>query len=244
MTKGIARLYPEDRADVGSALESRAIVAHARCAIASLRVSVGAMTERCAARMRLVSAARRRLSFVLLQRAMRVTRITKETDAMAIVVRKIKKPAAKPKAADVSVDETKALVGSVVMLAYCALLADGEVEEAEVDALRGIIRSGFASMLGVTVSDEDIDGVIERAGEAFDELGYEGMMRSAAEVVSQSEARKDIALTFTAYVIMSDGDFDLEGSEAEYYDDLAELLGVDEERAAEIWNETMASFEE
>ncbi len=163
---------------------------------------------------------------------------------MAIVVRKIKKPASKPKAADVSVDETKALIGSVVMLAYCALLADGEVEEEEVEALRGIIRSGFASMLGVTVSDEEIDGVIERAGEAFDELGYEGMMRSAAEVVSQSDARKNISLTFTAYVIMSDGDFDLEGSEAEYYDDLAELLGVDEERAAEIWNETMASFEE
>jgi uncharacterized tellurite resistance protein B-like protein len=194
--------------------------------------------------MRLVSAARGRLSFVLPRSARSATLLTKETNAMAIVVRKIKKPASKPKAADVSVDETKALIGSVVMLAYCALLADGEVEEEEVEALRGIIRSGFASMLGVTVSDEEIDGVIERAGEAFDELGYEGMMRSAAEVVSQSDARKNISLTFTAYVIMSDGDFDLEGSEAEYYDDLAELLGVDEERAAEIWNETMASFEE
>lgn len=161
---------------------------------------------------------------------------------MALVLRKIKKAAPKTRSST-NEDVTKAVIGSVVMLAYCAICADGEVSEAEIESLRGIISSGFEALLDMQISDEDVDGVIQRADAAFEELGYEGMMNSAVEVVSQREELKHISLKFVATVIMSDGEYDAEGAESNFYDDLAQMLAVDEETSVAIWNEISEQFE-
>jgi hypothetical protein len=152
---------------------------------------------------------------------------------MAIVARKIKKNDKKPKTPDL----TSSVVSAVVVCAFGALASDGEVDDAELETLRGIISSGFETMLGKTISDDEVEQVIDRAHSALEELGYEAMMASAAEILAAAPAAKETALTFAALVIMSDGDFSLEGSEAEYYDDLAVQLEVDEQQAADIWNE-------
>ena len=159
---------------------------------------------------------------------------------MAIVLRKVKKDARKPKARD---DVPAAVLGSVVMLAFCAMVADGEVADEELEGLREIVISGFDRLLGKQISDEEADAVIDRAGAAFEELGYEGMMNNAVAVVSPVDELKTVALTFVALVSMSDGEAELDGAESQYFDDLAVMLGVDEEAAAAIWNETMESFE-
>lgn len=161
---------------------------------------------------------------------------------MALVLRKIKKAAPKTRS-NANEDVTKAVIGSVVMLAYCGICADGEVSEAEIDSLRGIISSGFEALLDQQISDADVNEVILRADAAFEELGYDGMMRSAVEVVSQREELKHIALRFVATVIMSDGEYDAEGAESTFYDDLAQMLEVDEETSVALWNAASEQFE-
>lgn len=61
--------------------------------------------------------------------------------------------------------------------------------------------------------------------------------------MAQSDDLKRTALFFAATVVVSNGNYDPEGSESSYYDDLAEMLGVDEELSVAIWNETAETFE-
>jgi len=153
---------------------------------------------------------------------------------MAIVIRRLKKTPPPPPEEDALSPE---VVGAVVMLGYCAVIVDGEVSDEEVDGLTKIVSSGLAQLSGAEVSDEDVATVLRACGDKLEAVGFDGMVDHAVDILSRNESWKALALRFTGLVIMSDGDFDLEGDEAQFYDGLAVKLGIDEEASAAIWNE-------
>jgi tellurite resistance protein len=153
---------------------------------------------------------------------------------MAIGARKAKKKSAIGKAREQAA--INALAG-ICEAAYLAVAADGEISDEEVDMLANVVHT----MLDGQADLDQILTILEACEEAFENEGFEARMNQIAAKLPSDDARA-AALIVAAGVILGDGEYDAD-SEGAFYDDLAELIGVPEDAAAEIWNEVAANYE-
>lgn len=120
--------------------------------------------------------------------------------------------------------------------AYLAAVADGELGDDELGMLVGIVHE----VMEGEASTEQIQEILEACDSAFAEDGFETRMNHIAEKLPTDESRV-MALYIAAGVILGDDEYDAD-SEGAFYDDFAQMLGVSEELAAEIWNENAENF--
>jgi uncharacterized membrane protein YebE (DUF533 family) len=122
-------------------------------------------------------------------------------------------------------------IAGIAEAGFLAAASDGVLTEEEMNALASVLDSLFDG----EASAKQIRKIINACAEALDEEGFEGRMDGIADLLPDDDSRY-AALMTVASVIMSDDDFDPD-NEGEYYDDLADRIGVDEDTALEIWND-------
>jgi hypothetical protein len=120
--------------------------------------------------------------------------------------------------------------------AYLAAAADGEVTEAEVALLGGIVMGLFDN----EIEESQVLDILEACETAFEEEGFQARMDAIADKLPSQESRLT-ALYVVAGTILGDDEYDAE-NEGQFYDDFAVQIGVDEGTAAEIWNENLENL--
>jgi tellurite resistance protein len=153
---------------------------------------------------------------------------------MAIGARKAKKKSAIGKAREQAVQNA---LDGICEAAFLAAQADGEVSDEEVEMLANVVHT----MLDGQADLDQILSRLEACEEAFENEGFEARMNQIAAKLPSDDARQ-AALIVAAGVILGDGEYDAD-SEGAFYEDLAELIGVPEDVATEIWNDVAANFE-
>lgn len=112
-------------------------------------------------------------------------------------------------------------------IAACILAGEGEYEEIEKDCV-----ADLASDLELKDLDENVSAEFKKV-EKMDEDAFDEYLETAAKAVKKGE--KEGVLLICMNVLASDGV--ITQDEIENYFSFAEILGVEEERASEIFDE-------
>ncbi len=129
-----------------------------------------------------------------------------------------------------SPEETTALqrVDPLGEIMFLMMSADGKVEEAERDAVRGAIRGLTDNLLRTGT----INVMLENYARALAEQGKDARMHEIAEAISEDKSEAEGAFALAAAVALADDDVAEE--ENAFINQLAEWLSIPEERAGEI----------
>jgi tellurite resistance protein len=114
--------------------------------------------------------------------------------------------------------------------------ADGEITTEEYDQVADVI-SGF---LDGKVSNRDIRAIINEAVEMLEEQGYDARLE-ALNVNLVTEELREVAFQVACAVLVADGEYG-EDDEGEAYDDIADALEIDQDRAQELFDEVGAIY--
>ena len=114
--------------------------------------------------------------------------------------------------------------------------ADGEITPEEYDQVADVI-SGF---LDGKVSNRDIRAIINEAVEMLEEQGYDARLE-ALNVNLVTEELREVAFQVACAVLVADGEYG-EDDEGEAYDDIADALEIDQDRAQELFDEVGAIY--
>ena len=145
----------------------------------------------------------------------------------------------KKKKSSLSDEQKQAAIDSVTgitLAAYLAAAADGEVSDSEYTAIAGIVYELFEGKL----NSEQVVSILEGCSEDLAQNGFLAVMEAVVAKLPD-DAAKFTALHAVAGIVLGDEDYDAE-NEGQYYDDLAERLGVSEEDAATIWNSQVEAY--
>ena len=116
--------------------------------------------------------------------------------------------------------------------------ADGEITTEEYDQVADVI-SGF---LDGKVSNRDIRAIINEAVEMLEEQGYDARLEALNANLVTEELR-EVAFQVACAVLVADGEYG-EDDEGEAYDDIADALEIDQDRAQELFDEVGAIYAE
>ncbi len=114
--------------------------------------------------------------------------------------------------------------------------ADGEITTEEYDQVADVI-SGF---LDGKVSNRDIRAIINEAIEMLEEQGYDARLEALNANLVTEELR-EVAFQVACAVLVADGEYG-EDDEGEAYDDIADALEIDQDRAQELFDEVGAIY--
>ncbi len=114
--------------------------------------------------------------------------------------------------------------------------ADGEITTEEYDQVADVI-SGF---LDGKVSNRDIRAIINESIEMLEEQGYDARLEALNANLVTEELR-EVAFQVACAVLVADGEYG-EDDEGEAYDDIADALEIDQDRAQELFDEVGAIY--
>ena len=127
--------------------------------------------------------------------------------------------------------ETLALVtefGPLCEAMYLMMSADGTVSSEEREVLKGALRNLSEDRLRTV----HIESMLEAASKKVGEEGRETRMREIIEALHEDRARSEVAFVLAAAIAFADNA--IADEENETLNQLAEGLGIDEERANEL----------
>lgn len=139
-------------------------------------------------------------------------------------------------ASDDGGDEGIAAIAGVIEAGFLAAMTDGELADAEIEAISDVIDYIFDG----DITRKQIRGILQSCYEAFEADGYDGRMATIADRLPDNETR-ELALQVAAAVILSDGEYDAE-SEGQFFVDLASILGVSRRTTTSIWEDMVDRF--
>ena len=116
--------------------------------------------------------------------------------------------------------------------------ADGEITTEEYDQIADVI-SGF---LDNRVSNRDIRAIINESVQMLDEQGGDARLDALSANLATDELR-EVAFQVACAVLVADGEYG-EDDEGEAYDEIADALEIDEDRAQELFDEVGAIYAE
>jgi tellurite resistance protein len=168
--------------------------------------------------MKLQTATVRRLSEALLQSGRRPSVVT--SSAYETLTRE----------GLLSPEETQALarVDPLAETMFLMMAADGKVEEAERDAVRGAIRG----LTDDIIRSGTIKVMLENYQQKLEEEGREARLQEIAEAIAEEPSDAEGAFALAAAVALADDD--VADEENELINQLAEWFGISDERAGEI----------
>lgn len=111
---------------------------------------------------------------------------------------------------------------------FLMMAVDGKVAEAERDAVRGAIRG----LTGNVLRSGTINVMLETYAERLAAQGRDQRLHEIAEDIAEEPAEAEGAFALAAAVAYADDEID--SSENEFINQLAEWLGISETRAEEI----------
>jgi tellurite resistance protein len=118
--------------------------------------------------------------------------------------------------------------GAICEAMYLMMSADGKVSSQERDVLKGALRN----LSGDTVRSVHIEAMLDRAAEAATKQGREALLDDVADRLRDDPARAEVAFVLAAAIAFADSA--IADEENETLSQLAEGLGIDEERADEL----------
>lgn len=114
--------------------------------------------------------------------------------------------------------------------------ADGQITTEEYDQVADVI-SGF---LDGRVSNRDIRAIINESVEMLEDQGYDARLEALNANLVTEELR-ELAFQVSCAVLVADGEYG-EDDEGEAYDDIADALEIDQDRAQELFDEVGAIY--
>lgn len=139
---------------------------------------------------------------------------------------------------DASLDLDAATLQGLVDAGVLMAASDGEVNEAEYDAVADVI-SGF---LRDRITPAQIREIVEESIGMLEEQGYPGRLEALAENLRSPELR-EVALQVAAAVLVADGAFDAT-NEREAFIEIAAALDIDDERSEELLQQVFETYNE
>ncbi len=139
---------------------------------------------------------------------------------------------------DASLDLDAATLQGLVDAGVLMAASDGEVNEAEYDAVADVI-SGF---LRDRITPAQIREIVEESIGMLEEQGYPGRLEALAENLRSPELR-EVALQVAAAVLVADGAFDAT-NEREAFIEIAAALDIDDERSDELLQQVFETYNE
>jgi uncharacterized tellurite resistance protein B-like protein len=116
--------------------------------------------------------------------------------------------------------------------------ADGNVTDDEREVLKGALRN----LSGDTVRGVHIEALLERAAAAAKEEGRDARLQHVIETLHEDPARAEVAFVLAAAIAFADNA--IADEENETLNSLAEGLGIDEDRAAQLLDSVEADLAE
>lgn len=114
--------------------------------------------------------------------------------------------------------------------------ADGQITAEEYDQVADVI-SGF---LDGRVSNRDIRAIINESVEMLEDQGVDARL-DALNANLVTEELRELAFQVACAVLVADGEYG-EDDEGEAYDDIADALEIDQDRAQELFDEVGAIY--
>ncbi len=139
---------------------------------------------------------------------------------------------------EASLDLDAATLQGLVDAGVLMAASDGEVNEAEYDAVADVI-SGF---LRDRITPAQIREIVEESIGMLEEQGYPGRLEALAENLRSPELR-EVALQVAAAVLVADGAFDAT-NEREAFIEIAAALDIDDERSEELLQQVFETYNE
>ena len=139
---------------------------------------------------------------------------------------------------EASLDLDAATLQGLVDAGVLMAASDGEVNEAEYDAVADVI-SGF---LRDRITPAQIREIVEESIGMLEEQGYPGRLEALAENLRSPELR-EVALQVAAAVLVADGAFDAT-NEREAFIEIAAALDIDDERSDELLQQVFETYNE
>lgn len=133
--------------------------------------------------------------------------------------------------------EERALAG-MVDAGILMAAADGNIHPDEIVVVSDVIDGFFEG----NVSTDVIRSMVDRSIESLQRDGFEKRLAALAGDLPNDELR-ELALMVAGTVMLADGEFHEGGDEDETYDDIAEALRIDPERADELLDEVAGQHE-
>lgn len=111
---------------------------------------------------------------------------------------------------------------------FLMMSADGKVEDAERDAVRGAIRGLTDNLL----RSGTINVMLENYGKRLEEQGRDARLQEIADEIAEEPTEAEGAFALAAAVALADDEVD--DAENEFINQLAEWFGIAEDRANDI----------
>jgi uncharacterized tellurite resistance protein B-like protein len=128
--------------------------------------------------------------------------------------------------------------GPISEAMYLMMSADGNVTDDEREVLKGALRN----LSGDTVRGVHIESLLERAAAAAKEEGRDARLQHVIETLHEDPARAEVAFVLAAAIAFADNA--IADEENETLNSLAEGLGIDEDRAAQLLDSVEADLAE
>lgn len=116
---------------------------------------------------------------------------------------------------------------------FLMVVADGKVADEERDVLRGATRT----LTDNRIRTAHIEKLFEECAGRLDE-GVKARLETIADVLKDDPALRDAAFSLAAAIAFADSE--IEDEENELINDLADVLGLDADRADELLNQLQA----
>jgi len=117
--------------------------------------------------------------------------------------------------------------GPLCEILLLAMAADGKIEQAEQDIIRGALRE-----LDDRIRTAHFGAMLRRAEELLAAEGPERRLAAAAQALADDPVRGEVSYVLASAIVYSDDDLSM--AENTFLNDLAEALGIDDARSEQL----------
>lgn len=134
---------------------------------------------------------------------------------------------ARPTMADPETEMLLHEYGPLCEVMFLAMSADGRVEQAERDVIRGALRE-----LDDRIRTPHFGAMLRRAEQRLEVEGQSTRLRAVAKELADDPVRGEVSYVLASAIVYADDDVTME--ENSFLNDLAEALGIDDSRTEEL----------
>ncbi len=117
--------------------------------------------------------------------------------------------------------------GPMCEVMFLAMSADGQIDQAEKDVIRGALRE-----LDDRIRTTHFDAMLERAAKLLAEEGPSERLRAVAKDMADDPIRGEVSYVLAAAIAYADNDVSMD--ENSFLNDLADAFGIDESRSEQL----------
>lgn len=117
--------------------------------------------------------------------------------------------------------------GPMCEVMFLAMSADGQIDQAEKDVIRGALRE-----LDDRIRTHHFDAMLDRAANLLADEGASARLKAAAKDMADDPVRGEVSYVLAAAIAYADNDVSMD--ENSFLNDLADAMGIDESRSEQL----------